>query len=178
MLEDHNPEAAEAPTGMQRRSVVKAGANLAWAVPAITLASAAPALAASTGTPVVTPPDSSTTTKGGGTVVVAKLSSLTVDGAPITNVMYTVSAPKKFNVTISEQSAKFWKPVNAGKGAIVYVLRDGVVRPGEQIPAISFKVTKRNGDKVETGSLSYVLTADAKRRGDADPAPVTGTISL
>ena len=44
--------------GMSRRSVVKTGANLAWAVPAVTVATAAPAMAASPPPPTkVDPPE-------------------------------------------------------------------------------------------------------------------------
>jgi hypothetical protein len=39
---------AQGPEGLQRRTIVKAGAHAAWAVPAITIATAAPAFAGST----------------------------------------------------------------------------------------------------------------------------------
>lgn len=41
------PEAPDSPPGLTRRAVVRTGANLAWAVPAVSLATAAPALAVS-----------------------------------------------------------------------------------------------------------------------------------
>ena len=136
------------------------------------------ALAASAGDPEF---GSTPTPVVDGTVVT--ITQVIVEGSPITNVVYTVVGPSGSVIKLTKGAGKLWKAATTGsakptaKGKGIFVLKDGVVEPGEAVPKIAFKVTKK-GKKLTKGKLAYVLSADARRRSDPDPNPIRGSISL
>jgi hypothetical protein len=127
-------------SGMTRRSVVRTGANLAWAVPAVSLATAAPALAISPGTEPEEDPkteETSTTPNGRkGTAIVGGL-VLDQDAAP-GDVIVTVKSKGK----IGGNGGKGWTRnpgANRGRSEYTYVLSTDVPA-GQEFPDLKVKL--------------------------------------
>ncbi len=142
-------DAAAQKGGMTRRSVVRTGANLAWAVPAVSLATAAPALAVSDGTEAEEQPKvEDTKTNGNGRKGTAIVGGLVLsDDANPGDVICTVMSKG----TIGGNGGPGWTRnpgANRGREEYTYVLSKAVPA-GEELPdiKITLKAFKKKGKK-------------------------------
>jgi hypothetical protein len=142
-------DAAAQKGGMTRRSVVRTGANLAWAVPAVSLATAAPALAISEGAETVEEPknEGTTTSNNGkkGTVVLGGmvLNQDASEGEVICTVMS--------KGIIGGNGGKGWTRnpgANRGREEYTYVLARAVPA-GTEFPdlKVTLKAFKKKGKR-------------------------------
>ena len=94
-----------------RRSLVRTGVTAAWAVPAITVAAAAPAFAACSGHADLTGSSHATATRSGKTVTI----KVTLDngGATTSGLALSVSGPDVLH-TLDQVSATGWSTATAG----------------------------------------------------------------
>ncbi|MDN4174511.1 hypothetical protein QWY28_16240 [Nocardioides sp. SOB77] len=177
MTHDHIDTAAgvdDQQGGLTRRSVVRTGAHLAWAVPAVSLATAAPALAVS-GPPSFPPPsqiNDTASVTGGGTAVAAVISGLkNTGGSDMSNVLGTLTPPGSMRPTSVNAP---WAPVGAfakaKAGTYRVVLLDAKVKPGETIPPLRVEFKKKKNKKISGGKIKYTLSASG--------ASVSGSIPI
>ena len=96
-----------------RRSLVRTGVTAAWAVPAITVAAAAPAFAACSGQADVSGSTHGTPSRSGKTVMITV--TLSNSGGTTSGLMVAVSGPDALH-TLDQVSASGWTTASADSG--------------------------------------------------------------
>jgi len=165
----------QAPEGLQRRTVVKAGAHAAWAVPAITLATAAPAFAGS-GTPSVSASGVSGTVTGTGnnrSLDVASTIANTGDGATTSlTVTYTITGASLTFGAPTGISAGWSSSSTGGTGTATYVFtRTGTqLAGGDSVPLnFSAPASRPNATVPYAGNIAVNPTPTP---GSGTPSPI------
>ena len=151
------PESGEVERGVSRRSVVRTGAHLAWAVPAVSMVTAAPALAVSGGKPKlkIGGLSASGSKKGASVDMGAVKNSGTRDAGVLTAVFELPSSLKKGKVTAGSVSSG-WKLVD-GKGPDLTFVSTGSVPPGGKSKPLSFDATQKGLKKKPKGTVNVVV---------------------
>lgn len=164
-------EAAEA-SGISRRSVVRTGAHLAWAVPAVQLVTSAPALAASGTKPNLT----------GGSIAVGYNKARTQTSVAIGAVRNTggdmkgqltasVSLPGflKSPKLVGKPSAG-WKAVGKSGRKLTFISTSSGLATGASTKKLSFKVSHKAVKKAPAGKITAIV------RGTGDSITSSATL--
>ena len=151
-------ESGDVERGVTRRSVVKTGAHLAWAVPAVSMVTAAPALAVSGKSKLRMGSFGASAIKGGADVDLGPIKNTgTRETGVLTAVFELPSSLKKAKVSASSVSSG-WKVVD-GKGQDLTFVSTGTVPPGGKSKALSFVAKQKGLDKKPKGTVSVVVKA-------------------
>ena len=166
-LESTDSPGTENRPGPSRRQVVKIGANLAWAVPAVSIATAAPALAASGKAKLKL---SSFSAKASTTKVSLKLGAVSNSGpgdAGVPSATFTLS-PKPKKIT-SVKGSGGWKQTG-GKTSMKFVSAKGKLKDNGKTSPLNVTVTYKKAKKAPKGTAKVVVVAS-----NASPSSVSKT---
>lgn len=143
--------------GVSRRAVVKTGANLAWAVPAISLVTAAPALAVSGGTPKLAMGNvTANGTRTGASVSMGAVRNTGDGDAGRLTAVATFPANRDNVKVVGSSVSNGWKVADGSGDVVTFVTVDGNLAPGERSKPLSFRVTHKSERRV-TGSVKVVV---------------------
>jgi hypothetical protein len=161
------PSTAEANPGPSRRQVVRIGANLAWAVPAVSIATSAPALAASGKASLKF---SSFSATGSTSKVILKMGAVSNTGPGNAGVpMATMSlSPSPKGITKVTGSSG-WKQSGGSKGMKFASTKGALVAGGKTSP-LTVTVTFKKAKKAPKGTGKVVVAAS-----NATPATIVKT---
>lgn len=161
-------DAAAQKGGMTRRSMVRTGAHLAWAVPAVSLATTAPALAVSGDheEPVQPPPNGETTVEGSESPNGKKETFMVGFGEanrPLTGGDLIVTVKSKGKV--GGNGGRNWDRAPSAasrRNEYTYVLATAVAA-GSEVPSlkVNIKAFKKKGKKVLPKKSRYFVTDSA-----------------
>lgn len=159
-------DAAAQKGGMTRRSVVRTGAHLAWAVPAVSIATSAPALAVSTAKDPVNPPPGGTEVEGSESRNGKKETFFVKFGQanrPLTGGDLIVTVKSKGKV--GGNGGRDWDRAPSAasrRNEYTYVLATAVAA-GDEVPSlkVNIKAFKKKGKKVLPKKSRYFVTDSA-----------------
>lgn len=160
--------ADDAPQGLSRRAVVRTGAHMAWAVPAVSLVTAAPALAVSHGEPRLR--ISSFSASGGRKKTQIAMGPVVNRGqGDAGQITAVVSLPARLdNCEIDGDVSKGWTLAGGKKGnTLTFVSNDGNVKAGERTKALSFSVS-HDRVKMPKGTATVAVSGNGASDTDSD----------
>jgi hypothetical protein len=167
----HEFEGADAPSttdanpGPSRRQVVRIGANLAWAVPAVSLATAVPALAASGKGKLQLSSFSAAASTTKVTMKVGAVSNPGPGDAGIPTATLSLSPKPKGITKVTGSSG--WKQ-SGGKTGLKFTSTKGKLLKGGKTSALTVTVTYKKAKKAPKGTARVVVVAS-----NSTPASVT-----
>jgi uncharacterized membrane protein len=139
-----------------RRSLVRTGVTAAWAVPAVTVAAAAPAFAACSGHSDLSQSSHGTASRSGKTVTITL--TLSNGGATTSGLALSVSGPDTLH-TLDEVSATGWSTASAGGAGSLTLTSVATTQLvcGAAPTAVTFTVKLHSN--AASQQLSFVVTA-------------------
>jgi hypothetical protein len=138
-----------------RRSLVRTGVTAAWAVPAITVAAAAPAFAACSGAGNLSGSTHGTASRSGKTVTITV--TLANSGGTTSGLALSVSGPDSLH-TLDQVSATGWSTATAGGAGSLSLTSVATSQLTCNTPPKAFSFTVKLHSNAANQALGFVFT--------------------